>query len=295
MIAAEKLGQIRKTFAAATIVVALGAASTLAAQEQGSEAPSSLPIEPPTGWFGVRISDQAVLNESGEAFFDRYPVVSRVETGSPAAKAGVRPGDVLLTFNSHDMRGGSLQLNNWLKAGAPFELRIRRNGGVRVVRGVLEPRPEGWEQIMLVQMSPTEEMQIQRSPGGRPAQGQVLQPAGTYRVNEGAPPRLPSILVPAFGLGRGIYPFAGAEFTALTSDLRDVLGLKTKGVFVANVAEGSIARSAGLRGGDVVVVADSIRLESPIDLVQAIRGADDRSVRLQVIRKRKPQTVVLKW
>jgi S1-C subfamily serine protease len=71
--------------------------------------------------------------------------------------------------------------------------------------------------------------------------------------------------------------------------------LKTKGVFVANVADGSIARSAGLRGGDVVVVADSLRLESPIDLVQAIRGADDRSVRLQVIRKRKPQTVVLKW
>jgi S1-C subfamily serine protease len=296
MIAAENTVQIRKTFGAVAIVVALVVAPSLAAQEQGSEPPSSLPIDPPTGWFGVRISDQALLNESGEAFFDRYPVVSRVEPGSPAAKAGVRPGDVLLTFNSHDMRGGSLQLNNWLRAGAPFELRIRRNDAVRVVRGVLERRPEGWEQIMLVQVSPTEEMLTRRGPEGRIGNTQLLQRAGAFRTTtEGVPPRLPTLLVPALGLGRGIYPFAGAEFTALTADLRDVLGLKTKGVFVANVAEGSIARSAGLRGGDVVVVADSLRLESPIDLVQAIRGADDRSVRLQVIRKRKPQTVVLKW
>ena len=109
------------------------------------------------------------------------------------------------------------------------------------------------------------------------------------------PPRLPSVLVPVLGLGRGVYPFAGAEFTALTRDLSDVLGVKTEGVFVTNVAEGSIARDAGLRGGDVVVIADSIKIENPNDLVRAIRRADDRSVRLQIIRKHKPETITLKW
>jgi S1-C subfamily serine protease len=109
------------------------------------------------------------------------------------------------------------------------------------------------------------------------------------------PPRLPSLLVPALGLGRGLYPFAGAEFTALNSDLSDVLGVKPEGVFVANVVEGSIAREAGLRGGDVVVMADKIKIENPNDLVRAIRSADDRSVTLQVIRKHKPQTITLKW
>jgi S1-C subfamily serine protease len=109
------------------------------------------------------------------------------------------------------------------------------------------------------------------------------------------PPRLPSLLVPALGLGRGLYPFAGAEFTALNSDLSDVLGVKPEGVFVANVLEGSIAREAGLRGGDVVVMADKIKIENPNDLVRAIRSADDRAVTLQVIRKHKPQTIRLKW
>src|SRR5712664_1118178 len=67
--------------------------------------------QPPTGWFGVRISDQAMINEHGDAFFDSYPVVTGVDSSSPAAKAGVRPGDVLLSFNSHDMRGGSVELS----------------------------------------------------------------------------------------------------------------------------------------------------------------------------------------
>lgn len=276
---------------AAALVVVLAFPRAASAQ---TPSPAMPPVEPPTGWFGVRISDEALLNESGAAFFDRYPVVSNVEPGSPAAKSGVLPGDVLLTFNSHDMRGGALEMSNWLKPGAPFELRIRRNDAVRVVRGVLGKRPEGWDNLIVVQISPNEQriMRTQvepRAPGGQ------LRPS-TIRARVAVPPRLPSMLVPAFGLGRGVYPFAGAEFTALNSDLSELLGVKPEGVFVTNVADGSIARDAGLRGGDVVVMADSIKIENPNDLVRAIqRSADDRSVKLQIVRKRKPQTITLKW
>ena len=110
-----------------------------------------------------------------------------------------------------------------------------------------------------------------------------------------APARLPSILVPALGFGSGLYPFAGAEFTAMNDDLSEVLGVKQDGVFVTNVIAGSLARNSGLRGGDVVVMADSIRIQNPNDLVKAIRSANDQSVRLQIIRKHKPQTVTLSW
>src|SRR5712671_6004492 len=103
-------------------------------------------VQPPTGWFGVRISDQAMIDERGNAFFDSYPVVTSVDSGSPAAKAGVKPGDVMLTFNSHDMRGGSVELAKWLKVGAPFVLKIRRNNATRLVRGTLARRPDDWEQ-----------------------------------------------------------------------------------------------------------------------------------------------------
>lgn len=250
-------------------------------------------VQPPTGWFGVRIQDQAMIDpESGNAFFDSYPVVTGVDSSSPAASAGVRPGDVLLSFNSHDMRGGSVGLTKWLKVGAPFVLRIRRNDATRVIRGTLGKRPENWEQKMIVRLTVPEIMERQSGAIARPP----IQRAGIIRRMP-VPEPLPALLPPALGYGGGIYPFAGAEFTALNQDLCDALGVKPEGVFVTNVIEGSPARVAGLRGGDVVVKADSIKIESPIDLVRAIRSADetDRSVDLQIIRKHKAQQLTLRW
>jgi S1-C subfamily serine protease len=285
----------RSPVAAAALVASLALAVAAGAQTPSSEpSPQSPPVETPTGWLGVRLSDQGVFNEGGDAFFERYPVVSSVEPRSPASKAGVLPGDMILTFNSHDMRGGTLQLSNWMKPGAAFELRVRRNETVRLLRGVLGRRPEGWNQRIVVQVSPGEQLFLQKRVEERAQEG-GLQPSGIPVQSGSMPPRLPSLLVSPLGLGGGLYPFAGAEFTALNSDLCDVLGVKPEGVFVANVVEGSIAREAGLRGGDVVVMADKIKIENPNDLVRAIRSADDRAVTLQVIRKHKPQTIRLKW
>src|SRR3954462_8254653 len=136
-----------------------------------AQAASGGPVEPPKGWFGVMLSDQALFNESGTAFFDRYPIVSKVEDNSPALKAGVRPGDVLMTFNSHDMRGATLHLSEWLTPGAPFQLRLRRGGSVRVVRGTVERRPDNWHQVAVVEISPSEQMMTRRSPDGATAVG----------------------------------------------------------------------------------------------------------------------------
>ncbi len=250
-------------------------------------------VQPPTGWFGVRISDQAMVDERGNAFFDSYPVITSVDSGSPAASAGVRPGDVLLSFNSHDMRGGTVELSKWLRAGAPFVLKVRRNDATRTIRGTLGRRPENWEQNMIVELSVPEIMKqrtgaISRNP---------MPMGGMIRTRVPVPEPLPSVLAPALGYGGGVYPFAGAEFTALNGDLCEVLGVKPEGVFVTNVMEGSLARTAGLRGGDVILRADSIKVESPIDLVRAIRGADesDRRVVLQILRKHKAQTLTLAW
>ena len=273
---------------ALALIAALSAPVAIQAQRT-----AGVTVQPPTGWFGVRISDQALVDERGNAFFDSYPVVTSVEQDSPAAKAGVVPGDVLLSFNSHDMRGGSIQLSNWLRAGSPFVLRIRRSDKTRIVRGVLGKRPDNWEQRMVVELTTPEQIEMRSmSPAREPMSSATRVNVHTRMP---APEPLPSVLVPALGYGGGVYPFAGAEFTALNEDLSEVLGVKAEGVFVTNVMDGSPARTSGLRGGDVVLAADSIKLETPIDLVRAIRSSDDHTIRLQIIRKKKPETLTLRW
>jgi serine protease Do len=279
---------------------ALGSASLFALALAGATLPLGAQVErtppappqPPTGWFGVRISDQAMITDRGDAFFDSYPVVTSVDSGSPAAKAGVKSGDVLLTFNSHDMRGASVELAKWLKVGAPFVLKIRRNEATRVVRGTLARRPDDWEQNLRVELTMPEIMEHERGSMSRVPMQRVQ-----VRERMPAPNPMSMVLPPALGYGTSVYPFAGAEFTELNNDLSDALGVKAEGVFVTNVVEGSPARAAGLRGGDIILKADSIKVETPIDLVRAIRSADDtdRRVVLQIIRKHKPQTLILGW
>lgn len=255
-------------------------------------------LEQPAGWLGVTILDNALVDENLNAFFEAYPVVSSVNERSPAAKAGVKRGDVLISFNSHDMRGGAVQMKDWLKPGAPFVLQLRRNDVMREVRGIVGKRPEGWEEVMIVTVTPGQEIQSRAGQVG----GGPLQPRNVrVRTRMPAPePLLPKVLAPAMGYGGGVYPFAGAEFTALNDDLCEALGVKPEGVFVTNVMEGSEARVAGLRGGDIILKADGIKTNTPFDLVGAIRNADMRSttshsIELQILRKHKPQTLTLRW
>lgn len=247
-------------------------------------------VEPPAGWFGVTLSDEGLLDETGGTFFQGYPVVSEVEPNSPASKAGVLPGDILVSFNSHDMRGSVFQLRSWLKPGAPFELRLQRKDGIRVVHGTLGRAPEGWREKVVIDLRPTEAFENRtRTTARSPLKAQRVM------IRTPAPTRVPPALIPNFTFGAGVYPFAGMEFTALNEDIRDLLGVKPEGVFVTNVLEGTPARIAGLRGGDVLLIANGVRLVTPVDLVQAISEADERRLNLRIIRKRKPQTLTLSW
>lgn len=268
-------------------------AFTSAATAQSPGAGQSPMVEAPSGWFGVTLSDDWILDERGKAFFEGYPIVSEVEPGSPAAKAGVMPGDVLMSFNTHDMRGSAFELRKWMKPGDPFVLQLKRNDAVRIVRGTLGVAPAGWRERIVIDLRPSPSEVFE----GRTRTATRIAVPSTQRVMTRIPlpSRVPSALIPAFTFGAGVYPFAGMEFTALNEDLRELLGVKPEGVFVTSVMEGTPARISGLRGGDVLLLADGHKLETPVDLVHAIAAAEGKTLRLRIIRRQKPQTLTLRW
>ena len=69
------------------IRVALVAWCCMPLLSQAQDPRRTIFIKEPTGWFGVRITDQVMMDAQGNAFFDSYPVVEDVTPNSPAARA----------------------------------------------------------------------------------------------------------------------------------------------------------------------------------------------------------------
>jgi S1-C subfamily serine protease len=87
---------------------------------------------------------------------------------------------------------------------------------------------------------------------------------------------------------------AGAEIVRLNEALGETFGVKS-GVLVLNVGSGTPAERSGLRGGDVIVSANGNPVAAPQAMSLAVRRARDRQVSLEIVRKSKKQTVVLRW
>jgi serine protease Do len=88
---------------------------------------------------------------------------------------------------------------------------------------------------------------------------------------------------------------AGALLTQLNDDLRAALSVKGNGVFVINVETGTPAGEAGLKSGDVILKADRELIDNPGELLRIMRASVENAVRLEIVRKRKAQTLTLRW
>ena len=87
---------------------------------------------------------------------------------------------------------------------------------------------------------------------------------------------------------------AGATMIRPNADLRETFGVKN-GVLVLDVARGSPASGSGLKGGDVIVSAGRLMVTSPLSIQRAIENADGSEVVLKIVRKKKEQSLVLRW
>jgi serine protease Do len=267
--------RLTRSLSAGLVVAALSSAPAIAhAQSQAK------------GWVGIVITTGiGQTDRTGAMIFSDYPIIESVEPGSPAERAGLMTGDVILSINSQDLRRNPVPTNALLVPGQKVLVRYKRNDMSKSISFVVEPRPAGNPQTTTLSM-------IGPVPG--PDRGENGSPNQTVTIRRAAPPmvEISPLAIPTATPNIGI---AGALLTQLNDDLRAALSVKGNGVFVVSVEMGTPAGESGLKSGDVILKADRESIDNPGELLRIMRSATESAVRLDLIRKRQPRVIMLRW
>ena len=256
-------------------------------------------LEPlPSGYLGVLFDQQSFSQRDNEPALFELGTIQSVAPGSPAERAGLQRGDLLLSIGGVDARK-PIALGTLLKPGAKLQMRLQRGKTTRDVTVMVEKRPSGFgsdcatvEQVI----SPASEAPVIIF-------HKEQMPRASVTPRPGVAIATPSdVLLPQTTGGSYAYGYssmvssgiAGANMMPLDDDWRQSLGVDN-GLLVMKVLPGTSAKDAGLHGMDVIISADGQSVGSVRALQRIISNAKGNSVKLQVVRGGKTQTLTLRW
>ena len=241
------------------------------------------------GYIGVLWSASVEVSKPkhGDALwtFHDYPQVEAIERESPAERAGIQVGDMILAFDGKDLRAGKIPMNAVLRPGNTVAIRLSRENRTRSVNVKVEQRPRYIRRPGVGTPEPREHVIVEVPEVGEISPTPPLPP--TPRSATIAP-------VPALGmLSFGPTATAGAEMVALDETLGEPYGTD-HGLLVLRVGPRTPAARAGVQKGDVLLLVDGRELRSVPQLIRAMERADGR-LRLELLRKGERKSAVLEW
>jgi C-terminal processing protease CtpA/Prc len=266
----------------------------------------------PHGYLGVTFSISGTVKREGngpEVYrFEEPPEIITIESGSPADRAGIRRGDRIVALDGRDVVGRDVVLATLLVPGRKLPVRIARDGREQDVTVLVQKRPEGFgnectdlEFALAPLRTPGAAAWAPKARTGvviRPSTPKVTAPTAPAPAGPPTAPAPPSVWTfeapPPVAISGFSSYVAGAQLTTLTEDFKELTGAEA-GVMVQRVAPETPAALAGLKGGDVIVEANDRAVSSARVLQRMIGDADERSLKLKVVRKGKARTVWLKW
>ncbi|MBC7927182.1 MAG: PDZ domain-containing protein [Bryobacteraceae bacterium] len=219
--------------------------------------PSPVVITHPGGsYLGVGVVELTPERVKSLGMREEHGVeITRVEDDSPAGKAGLKAGDVVLEYN-----GGRVE-------------------GVQQFMRLVRETPPGREVILALQRSGASQQVTVRTEARKLWAG-LRTSDSSFEI-----PRmnLPPIAVPDIPRAFMTWSssFLGIEGEALDDQLAQFFGVQ-EGVLVRSIVKGSPADKAGLRAGDVIVKVDDGKVATPREVTAAFRSA----------RSKKSMTVV---
>jgi serine protease Do len=213
--------------------------------------------------------------------------VTRVEEDSPAEKAGLRKGDVVLEYNGERVEG-TRQFERLVRETPPgrqVTLVVSRNGATQTITATLGERKNfvferkiigpDFERDMAKLREDLQGLRV--DPKFHEDMSRLQDELGAMRLRI---PEMPQVFM---SLRSGML---GIEAESLTSQLAEFFGVK-QGVLVRSVMKDSAAEKAGIKAGDVIVRVDKEEVASPSELTRELRRmGSGRSFPVTVVRNR---------
>lgn len=197
---------------------------------------------------------------------ERGVEIKKVEPGSPAEKAGLKDGDVVLEYNGQRVEGTEsfIRMVRETPAGRTAKLQVSRDGNPQSLTATIGQRKEG---------------------------------AFGKGFNITIPPIPPIPPMPHIDVPRPLMtlrtPRVGLETESLSGQLADYFGVKD-GVLIRAVDKDSPAEKAGFKAGDVILKVDNRTVTRPRDISEELRSSwEKKSVPVLVVRAKKEMTLNL--
>ena len=232
-----------------------------------------------SGQIGVTIRDV----DQGDVDREKLPglwgaVIEEVRSGSPAERAGIQAGDVVIEFDGERVRSA------------------------RQLSRLVQETPEG-RTVKAAVVRGGSRVDVELTPEGLSGRGYLGETGRVFeRLNRDLRNELGDLseldrlrdfnfAVPFEFAGRLRTPRLGVQAQEMTDQLGEHLGAKD-GVLVTSVDSGSIAEKAGLKAGDVITAVDGASVSDVSDLRRRLTRLDDgEEFTIAIVRDRAPMTL----
>jgi serine protease Do len=241
----------------------MGAALAALALTGGMAARAAAQTSDTRPWLGV--STQEITDDLRDGLSYKGTggvLVSRVVSDSPAGRAGIKKGDVLVSLNSRtiDTPDELTDVVRACKVGQSVSLVLSRAGAKRTVTAKLVEWP-----------ADESDLQDLPTPPAPPSAPRAPR-ARSYSYSWDGDNFGPNMTV-FRSRGR-----LGVQIQNLNGDLGEALGVPGgKGVLVTDVIDDTPAAKVGIKGGDVIVGVEGATIEDTDDLSRELRKHEGKT------------------
>ena len=281
-------------FCLGLLLVIAAAVSSLSAQaarqvEPRRERGQAFVLDGRGSQLGVMVSDVDIKSTTGGVKIDE------VNADSPAAKAGIKAGDVVVEYDGEKVRGARqfTRLVQETPEGRSVSIALMRDGKRQTVNATPESTRTSWN---FDGIGPEVDRALREAERGmRNFRFEVPPEYFNFRYDnpDNREPRrfeyrLPERVFPVIPGGRGRL---GVTVQSLTRDLEDYFGVKNGGALVSSVSPDSPASKAGIKAGDVII---SVNGRSVVDADDLMNKIEDVNGEISIVVVRDKKEIVVK-